>query len=331
MKRLSLIGSCAIDGSSNYILRDLTFNKVTGKFNGTMVTNQCSQAKYGLHNGESVSAGTHSASCISQAIPAPAYAGAGPNGAPLRGRIALSLYGVNIYGPFEAGFSLGQACTNSKGSCDAGVDVGACFSKITYECGESNVKFGMMSDDCGGHASPYHYHEDLTCDYDRSNSSSSSSGHSPLIAISLDGYGIYGMWETAGTAPNDLDACGGHYGPVPARTIGANTYEASTNNVYHYHTQGKAPFILGCYGPVSSLAQCKSLYPSTCGSGFLNFTTTTGCAYNYDTDCPCYQGGAGETYNQISQCIPTKKSHANYLGHSALLPLILITAVLILL
>lgn len=54
----------------------------------------------------------------------------------------------------------------------------------------------MMLDTCGGHAMPYHYHKDLSCDYDSSNS-----GHSPLVGIALDGHGIYGLHETTGTPP----------------------------------------------------------------------------------------------------------------------------------
>ena len=136
-----------------------------------------------------------------------------------------------------------------------------------------------------GHANPYHHHYDLACDYDKT-----ASGHSALTGVALDGRGIYGLYEKTGAVPTDLDACGGHCkspliwytvlinsidGPVPAHTVGGVTYSAASN-VYHYHTQSSAPFTLGCFGPVKSLAECKSLYPSTCGSGFTTFTTTKG-------------------------------------------------------
>ncbi len=43
--------------------------------------------------------------------------------------------------------------------------------------------------------------------------------HSSLLAVMLDGRGLYGKWEGSGSLPTDLDACGGHYGPVPAVTL----------------------------------------------------------------------------------------------------------------
>ena len=48
----------------------------------------------------------HTATCTEQTFPAPAYE-YGPSGAPLRGRVGLSVHGVNIYGPEEAGFGIG--------------------------------------------------------------------------------------------------------------------------------------------------------------------------------------------------------------------------------
>ena len=74
---------------------------------------------------------------------------------------------------------------------------------------------------CGGHANTYHNHYDLSCDYDKT-----SAGHSPLIAIALDGRGVYGVFEGAGAAPTDLDACGGHVGDVPETIVGSDTYPA---------------------------------------------------------------------------------------------------------
>ena len=67
----------------------------------------------------------------------------------------------------------------------------------------------------------------------------SALGHSPLIGFALDGRGLYGLYETTSTyAYLSLDACNGHWGPVPAWS-GTNTdgttisYSAATN-VYHY-------------------------------------------------------------------------------------------------
>ena len=68
------------------------------------------------------------------------------------------------------------------------------------------------------------------------------------------------------------------------------------------HTQVNAPFTVGCFGPVTSLTQCKNLYP-TCGTGFVTYNVTingkTGVYKNYDTNCPCFKMGT-ESYNQVT-------------------------------
>jgi hypothetical protein len=145
----------------------------------------------------------------------------------------------------------------------------------------------------------FSFHTDLVCNYDKN-----ATSHSALIGVALDGRGIYGVKESSYSLPTDLDACGGHYGNVPAYTIGGVTY-ASASNVYHYHTQNQAPFFLGCYGPVSTLAACRALYPKDCGSGT---TTLSGiksdgstCSYSYDTDCPCYKE-TGLVYSNNQMC-----------------------------
>lgn len=287
-------GDCKEDGSSNYMSRELVYDKDTGKFNGHITTNQCSNNnRWGDINGKHF--GNHSAECIRQEIPSPTYTN-GPNAAPLRGALGYSLSGgVNIYGPYEAGFYLGQACTNNKGSCAPGLDVAICGAHLTYLCGADNVG-NLLMDSCGGHASPYHYHLDLACDYDHT-----ASGHSQLIGVSLDGYGIYGLYESTGKTPTDLDICGGHYGPVPARTIDGVTYPAATN-VYHYHTSLASPYTLGCYGPVTTIDKCKSLYSSTCNTGFESVSLSSTCSIAYDTDCPCYNKGSVTelSYDQCS-------------------------------
>jgi hypothetical protein len=121
-----------------------------------------------------------------------------------------------------------------------------------------------------------------------------------MLAVALDGRGLYGAYESTGVAPTDLDACGGHYGNVPAHSVGGVTYAAATN-VYHYHTQTSAPFTLGCFGPVTSVNACKTLY-STCNTGYKTFYTTLGCYQNYDDDCPCFSQG-GVKINQITPSI----------------------------
>ena len=75
----------------------------------------------------------------------------------------------------------------------------------------------VFGDGCGGHASPYHFHVDLRCEYSPSSSSAAAavSAHSPLVGIALDGRGVYGVWEgpSSVTSLPSLDACGGRAGP----------------------------------------------------------------------------------------------------------------------
>lgn len=284
-------GTCANDGSSNYITRSLAYDGSTGKFTGTLTTNGCPNgAKYNTYTGYTGFYGGASAVCVQQTLPAPSYT-TGPSAAPLRGVVGYSMYGVNIYGPLEAGFTAGQACTNGLGTCSGGLDLATCEAKLTKDCGAANVKSTMLLDVCGGHANPYHIHTDMLCDYN-----TTAAGHSKLIGVALDGRGIYGKYESTGTLPTDLDACNGHYGPVPSTTVGSDSYPANTNSVYHYHTSESAPFTLGCFGPTTSLTQCKSLY-TTCSTGYEMQTTSKGCV-NYDLDCPCYRQ-ANVTYNQM--------------------------------
>lgn len=286
--------TCGTDGTKNYFSSSMSYNTSTGIFSGSITTNLCPDMK---------TLATSTPSCVTQTFPAPGYAIANlPKSVPLRGIIAYTARsGVSIYGSFEAGFSLGQACKNSKGSCASGLDLEVCEYKLIKDCGNQYVSYEMLLDECGGHASPYHYHKDLRCNYNRS----SIGPHSSLIGFALDGRGIYGLWEQNGQAPTNLDACGGHYGPVPATTINGVTYPAA-NNVYHYHTQEKAPFTLGCYGPVSNMAACKNLY-STCGTGFESMCTSKGYI-TYDTDCACFSEPNVSTqryndaYQQTSTC-----------------------------
>jgi hypothetical protein len=293
--------TCARDGSSNQVGRSLTYDSTTGKFSGTMIMNQCSNNLWGRDTDGSLftQGAGHTVSCKQQTFPAPDYSSipTGGKAAPTRSPVGFSLYGVNMYGPFEAGFSAGQACDNNVGTCDAGLDLGACEAKLTYECGSSHVIKGMLMDSCGGHASPYHYHTRMNCDESNNNgkstwSSKVNAGHSPLVGIALDGRGIYGQLEATGTAPSDLDACGGHVGTVPVITADGITGHSDTA-VYHYHTQAKTPYILGCFGP-ATYSQCVTAYSSTCNTGYSTYNLSTG-QVQYDTDCPCVQSTATTT------------------------------------
>eukprot|EP01065_Artemidia_motanka_P046857 TRINITY_DN7193_c0_g3_i1.p1 TRINITY_DN7193_c0_g3~~TRINITY_DN7193_c0_g3_i1.p1 ORF type:complete len:240 (+),score=69.48 TRINITY_DN7193_c0_g3_i1:485-1204(+) len=185
----------------------------------------------------------------------------------------------------EAGFGSGsqpQPCENGRtGTCSGGLDVPTCEKSLGHQCGSANVKYGLMLDTCGGHAMPYHYHKDLACDYN-----SGAAGHSPLIGIALDGYGIYGLNEATGTRPSNLDLCNGHTAGTPATSSSGITTPSAV--VYHYHVSALAPYTLGCYGPVSTVSACEALY-STCNTGFETVTTAAVPAgYCYDLDCPCY-------------------------------------------
>ena len=100
-------GECATDGSSNYHAKSgsWAYDSGTGKFSGTLTTNLCSNNAYGVCVGctSSYNILKHSADCIDQVIPAPAYSSGSASAAPLRGRVGLTLEGVNIYGPMEVG------------------------------------------------------------------------------------------------------------------------------------------------------------------------------------------------------------------------------------
>jgi hypothetical protein len=296
--------SCAMDGSDNYHDWDGEYDSSTGKFSGTMTTNLCSNDEYGyceLCDPPGYMAHQHTASCVSQTFPATGYE-TGPNSAPLRGRVGLSVYGVNIYGPEEAGFGNGNnpsPCDDGSGECYAGLDVPTCESSLDITCAESNssVVHSLMLDTCGGHAMPYHYHNDLKCDYDHT-----IEGHSPLIGLALDGYGVYGLYESYASGkqvkPSDLDTCNGHTATVPSN----DTYGIDSSSVYHYHTTSWAPYTIGCYGPVESQDECKSLYTaagqfSGCGSDILPLKTPEiPDGYCYDVDCPCFDGDMTSIY-----------------------------------
>jgi hypothetical protein len=85
----------------------------------------------------------------------------------------------------------------------------------------------------------------MQCDYDKT-----AAGHSALIGVALDGRGLYGLYETTGTVPTDLDWCGGHTGNVPSWTAtdGSAIYPAASS-VYHCE----------CYGSILSSIPSQGL------------------------------------------------------------------------
>lgn len=226
-----------------------------------------------------------SMTCVNQTFPAPAYASVSaslsPMASPLLGTTGVSLKGVVVFGPLEAGFIAGQACSVTAGVCNPGMDLTVCEHILHKECGSANVLTSMLPDSCGGHASPYHYHMGLGCEYNVSDA-----GHSKLAAIMLDGRGLYGAYESTGVLASGLDACNGHYGPVPSTTINGVTYPAEMN-VYHYHVTDGAPHTQACYGPVTSMAQAKALYPGCSGAnGTYTGCTAAGKVTNMPYWCP---------------------------------------------
>lgn len=87
--------------------------------------------------------------------------------------------GMNIYGPFEAGFSStmqppGGICTSTTASyfCAGGMDIETCIGELTYTCGSATdsklvaaQSSGTFGDGCNLHASPYHAHAEPNCTY----------------------------------------------------------------------------------------------------------------------------------------------------------------------
>ncbi|KAJ3027807.1 UNVERIFIED_CONTAM: hypothetical protein HDU68_003090 [Siphonaria sp. JEL0065] len=310
---------CPHDGSGNYIsLTGLTYTASTGIFSGTIITNGCPPYPYSniSYSGATyTSMGGAQPTCTTATInqfTAPAKGTPAP--ASLRGNIGYTVSGINIYGPFDNGFALGEACSNNLGSCVTGTDVNVCFIQMQQQCGSSfQPQKGL--DVCNGHANPYHNHLDFVCNYNRN-----ATGHSALIGFALDGRGIYGYKESSYSYPTDLDYCGGHYGPVPAFTLNGVDYPAGTN-IYHYHTTPNAPFTLGCYGPVTTKAACMALYP-TCGTGYTTLTGLasdgkTTCSYSYDTDCPCFGKGLIYDYNQVCSVATTQAAKITYTAWTA--------------
>jgi len=95
-------------------------------------------------------------------------------------------------------------------------------------------------DSCNGHPAPgnqYHHHEVPACIADVPD----STGHSGLYGYAFDGFAIYGLKGTGGTAVTDasLDACHGHTHAV--------LFHGTTQTIYHYHLTVEYPYTLGCY------------------------------------------------------------------------------------
>lgn len=108
-----------------------------------------------------------------------------------------------------------QVCEG--GTCDGGTDLATCALQLfgtctSFEVEEEEIDDGApvgaeeedggvlqedgsidLVNDCGGHANPLHYHEDMVCHYNAED----SSVHSAVVGVMNDGRGLYGHWEGA--------------------------------------------------------------------------------------------------------------------------------------
>jgi len=228
---------------------------------------------------------------------------AGPAAAPLRGSVGCvdqEAYvlrdlttdpvnrdqdAFNIYGPMEAGFQSsvpGMSCLGDT-TVPAGIDTLLAENVVKNVCSDDTIE---VLDACGGHAVPYHYHERMSCLY----TSDSTTDHSTRVGTAADGNGIYGMYIDAGVLPTDLDVCGGRSGVTP---------DSNGQTVYYYPIKAYAPFTLGCFGPVSTVTECRSLYD--CDSNNIETITTEFGTGQYTTDCPCFDENQS---NVIAQGFP---------------------------
>ena len=183
---------------------------------------------------------------------------------------------VNIYGPFEAGFTNalpGMSCLGTN-AVAGGIDTSTAELVIQHLCSDATLK---IIDTCGDHASPRHFHEYLTdCLTSRT-----TSGGSSRLGTAADGRGIYGKYGPSDTLPT-LDACGAINAPTP---------DSNGASVVHYHAQAGRPFFLGCYTNAdasTTLDECRALY-TECGDAaeIVTLTTVHGSG-QYNKWCPCF-------------------------------------------
>lgn len=175
-------------------------------------------------------------------------------------------FAKDIYGPMEDGL---DACNGE--TVPGGVDTATAQSIIQFSCNNADLE---LLNACGGHAN-FHYHEDMSCLY----TEDLSSGHSTKFATALDGNGIYGRFIDGGVEPTDLDACGGRTGITP---------DSGGAEVYYYVMQDRAPFTIGCFGPVSSVQECRDLYDDCENGDEQELTLQDGSVLIFDTWCPCF-------------------------------------------
>lgn len=98
-------------------------------------------------------------------------------------------------------------------------------------------------DQCWGHPyrNQYHHHAIGGWKCSPNQQGKGKSGHSPLFAYALDGFGIYGPRDEDGEMITNaqLDKCHGHVGPV--------MWNGKKTVIYHYHLNREYPFSVGCF------------------------------------------------------------------------------------
>jgi hypothetical protein len=97
-----------------------------------------------------------------------------------------------------------------------------------------------IQDTCNGHpqqSGQYHYHNLSSCLTD---TRSGPNGTSDLLGYSLDGFGIYGMYENGEKlTTSDLDECHGRTSTV--------MWNGEPVNMYHYVFTEDYPYSIGCF------------------------------------------------------------------------------------
>ena len=156
--------TCTSTGAGSYCTHSLTYSTTTGIFTGTMITNNCpshaSAFKYnGVVDANVAATASKMASCQSYTVPQSAYTvTTTAKKIPLRSGLGLTVTGEIIYAAMDAGFTVGQACTESRGMCPAGSDAYMCNAIFDKYCGTSAMMgntsstMHMFLSDCGGHA-----------------------------------------------------------------------------------------------------------------------------------------------------------------------------------
>ena len=191
---------------------------------------------------------------------------------------------TNIYGPMEAGF------TSENHECLGDVVVPAGMDTRLAEAmlhAIDGCEGREILDFCGGHATPYHYHEKMSCLYE----DDATTGHSTRIGTALDGHGLYGKHVDGGVEPDDLDACGGRVGVTP---------DSGGEPVYYYTLTDAPPFTMGCFGdettyPVT-VDQCRSLYDA-CQDEPVVIETIHGSG-PFTLECPCWDARGSNVEGQ---------------------------------